>query len=99
MVPTPLEVERVQQDDRARVYVRVSGRVQGVFFRDSTREKAQELGLSGYVKNMPDGDVAALFEGPTEGVEEMIRWCGQGAPHAARKTGEPKYATPPAALL
>ena len=65
--PTPLEVERVQQDDRTRARVRVSGRVQGVFFRDSTREKARELGLSGYVKNTPDGDVEALFEGPIGG--------------------------------
>ena len=81
----------MQQGDRKRAHVRISGRVQGVFFRDSTREKAQELGLSGYVKNTPDGDVEALFEGPTEGVEEMVRWCGQGPPHASVENVEANY--------
>ena len=91
MDPTLLEVERVQSDDRKRAHVRVSGQVQGVFFRDSTREKAQELGLSGYVKNTPDGDVEALFEGPSEGVEEMVRWCEQGPPHASVENVEANY--------
>ncbi len=91
MVPTPLEVQRVQQDDRTRAHVRVSGRVQGVFFRGSTREKAQQLGLSGYVKNTSDGDVEALFEGPTEGVAEIVRWCGQGPPHASVENVEANY--------
>ena len=81
----------MQQDDRTRAHVRISGRVQGVFFRDSTREKAQELGLSGYVKNTPDGDVEALFEGPEEAVEEMVRWCGQGPPHASVENVEANY--------
>jgi acylphosphatase len=81
----------LQQDDNERARVRVSGRVQGVFFRDSTREKAQELGLSGYVKNNPDGDVEALFEGPKEAVEEMVRWCGQGPPHASVENVEANY--------
>jgi acylphosphatase len=66
--------------ERARVYV--SGDVQGVFFRDSTREKAEQLGLSGWVKNRPDGRVEALFEGPSDRVREMVRWCEQGPPHA-----------------
>ena len=73
----------MQQDDRERARVRISGRVQGVFFRDSTREKAEELGLYGYVKNTPDGDVEALFEGPTGKIKEMLRWCEQGPPHAS----------------
>jgi acylphosphatase len=81
----------VQQNDRTRAHVRVSGQVQGVFFRDSTREKAQELGLSGCVKNTPNGDVQALFEGPTDGVEEMVRWCGQGPPHASVENVEANY--------
>jgi acylphosphatase len=69
--------------DRERAHVYVSGDVQGVFFRDSTREKAELLGLTGWVKNLPDGRVEALFEGPSERVREMIRWCEQGPPHAA----------------
>ncbi|CAA9468616.1 MAG: Acylphosphate phosphohydrolase, putative [uncultured Rubrobacteraceae bacterium] len=84
----------MQRDDRKRAHVRISGQVQGVFFRDSTREKAQELGLSGYVKNTPDGDVEALFEGPPEGVEEMVRWCGQGPPHASVENVEAKDEPP-----
>jgi acylphosphatase len=92
--PTPLEVERLQKDDRTRARVRISGRVQGVFFRDSTREQAQELGLSGYVKNTPDGDVEAVFEGPKEPVEEMVRWCGQGPPQASVENVDVDYETP-----
>ncbi len=94
MVPTLLEVERVQKDDRKRARVRVSGRVQGVFFRDSTREKAQELGLVGYVRNTPDGDVEALFEGPSQSVERMVCWCGQGPPRASVENVETDYESP-----
>jgi acylphosphatase len=70
------------KNDRARAHVYVSGEVQGVFFRDATRQRAGELGLDGWVKNLPDGRVEAVFEGPAEKVEEMIRWCEQGPPHA-----------------
>ena len=94
MDPTTLEVERLQKDDRTRARVRISGRVQGVFFRDSTRGKAQELGLSGYVTNTPDGDVEAVFEGPKDGVEEMVRWCGQGPPQASVENVDVDYETP-----
>jgi acylphosphatase len=65
----------VQNNDLERAHVRVSGQVQGVFFRDSTREKAEELGLAGWVKNLPDGQVEAVFEGPSDKVREMVRWC------------------------
>lgn len=70
------------ENDRARAHVYVSGDVQGVFFRDATRQRARELGLAGWVKNLPDGRVEAVFEGPSEKVEEMVRWCEQGPPHA-----------------
>ena len=66
--------------ERARVYV--SGQVQGVFFRDSTRQKAEELGLAGWVRNLHDGRVEALFEGHSQGVREMVRWCKEGPSHA-----------------
>ena len=66
--------------ERARVYV--SGQVQGVFFRDSARERAEQLGLAGWVKNLPDGRVEALFEGRPEKVCEMLAWCEQGPSHA-----------------
>ncbi len=66
--------------EQARVYV--SGKVQGVFFRDATREKAEQLGLAGWVRNLPDGRVEALFDGPSETVREMVRWCEEGPSHA-----------------
>ena len=71
------------QEERERAHVRVTGRVQGVFFRDSTRQTAERLGLSGWVRNSPDGAVEAVFEGPSEKVREMIRWCEGGPPDAS----------------
>ncbi len=71
------------QEERERAHVHVTGRVQGVFFRDSTRQNAERLGLSGWVRNSPDGAVEAIFEGPSEKVREMVRWCGQGPPDAS----------------
>ena len=68
----------MEAKDHKRAHVYVSGRVQGVFFRDSTRKEAERRGLSGWVENLPDGRVEAVFEGPADGVEEMVRWCGEG---------------------
>lgn len=68
--------------DTERAHVYVSGEVQGVFFRDSARERASELGLAGWVRNLPDGRVEALFEGPSKAVREMVRWCEAGSPQA-----------------
>lgn len=66
-----------------RARVRVYGLVQGVFFRHNTRLRAQALGVKGWVRNVPDGSVEAVFEGPKEKVEELIRWCHQGPPGAS----------------
>ena len=60
----------------------VHGRVQGVFFRGSTAERAREVGVSGWVRNRPDGTVEAVFEGSAEQVAEMVRYCRQGPPWA-----------------
>jgi acylphosphatase len=73
----------MESGDRERAHLYVSGGVQGVFFRGSARERAERLGLTGWVKNLPDGRVEALFEGPSERVREMVRWCEQGPPQAA----------------
>jgi acylphosphatase len=73
----------VQSNDQERAHVRISGQVQGVFFRDSTRQKAEDLSLAGWVKNLPDGRVEAVFEGPSEQVREMLRWCEEGPRHAS----------------
>jgi acylphosphatase len=60
----------------------VHGRVQGVFFRGSTVERAREVGVNGWVRNRPDGTVEAVFEGSAEQVAEMVRYCRQGPPWA-----------------
>jgi acylphosphatase len=73
-------MESARQTKRVRVYV--SGKVQGVFFRDSTRERAERLGVSGWVRNLPDGRVEAVFEGEAGAVDELVRWCHEGPPHA-----------------
>lgn len=61
-----------------RTHVHVSGRVQGVAFRDAARRKASEVGVSGWVRNLPDGRVEAVFEGDPEEVREMVSWCETG---------------------
>lgn len=66
-----------------RVRVVASGRVQGVFFRDSCRRQAIEQGISGWVRNLPDGSVEAVFEGAPDGVEAMVEWARQGPPSAS----------------
>jgi acylphosphatase len=63
---------------RESVRVLVSGRVQGVFFRASTQEKAGELGLDGWVRNLPDGRVETQLEGEAGAVDEMLAWLRQG---------------------
>lgn len=60
----------------------ISGRVQGVFYRASTRDKAVRLGVSGWVKNIPGGGVEAVFCGEKNKVEQMIKWCRKGPAHA-----------------
>jgi acylphosphatase len=66
-----------------RAHVRVNGAVQGVFFRVETRDRARSLGISGWVRNLGDGAVEAVFEGPEERVESMVEWCRRG-PAGAR---------------
>ena len=60
----------------------VSGRVQGVFFRDSTRRRALALGLSGWARNLPDGRVEVLACGPEAALQELEAWLWEGPPHA-----------------
>lgn len=58
------------------------GRVQGVFFRDTTQRRAASLGVAGWVRNRPDGSVEAVFEGEQQAVESMVRFCREGPGHA-----------------
>lgn len=66
-----------------RVRLEIFGRVQGVFFRASTRKKAKNLGVYGWVRNRPDGSVEAVAEGPEEKVEALVEWAKRG-PKLAR---------------
>ena len=60
----------------------VHGRVQGVFYRDSARSQAQQRGVAGWVRNVTDGTVEAVFEGRPDDVEALVAWARQGPPHA-----------------
>lgn len=62
---------------------RVTGRVQGVFFRDSTRAEAGRLGLTGHARNLPDGSVEVLACGSREALDELARWLTAGPPLAS----------------
>ncbi len=70
------------------IHAIVHGRVQGVFFRDYTRQEAQRLGLGGWVQNLPDGTVEACFEGEPNAVEHMLSWLHKGSPMANVTTVE-----------
>ena len=69
--------------DRIRRRAIVHGRVQGVFFRDSTRERANAHGVAGWVTNRSDGSVEAVLEGPPDGVQSVLRFLETGPPHAS----------------
>ena len=69
-----------------RNHVLISGRVQGVCFRDACRRLALQHGVSGWVRNLPDGRVEAILEGPPDGVHRLVEWAHQG-PAAATVTG------------
>lgn len=68
-----------------RVHCRIHGRVQGVYFRAATQHQAQQLGLTGWVRNCPDGTVELLAEGEQADVQDLVVWCHHG-PTAARVT-------------
>jgi acylphosphatase len=68
-----------------RMHVIIYGRVQGVFFRAFTRETALALKLTGWVRNLSDGGVEAVFEGEDTSVQTMLEWCKKGPPHAIVK--------------
>ena len=60
----------------------VSGKVQGVFYRQTTKEKALELGLTGKVRNLKDGRVNIIVTGEKENLDKLIEWCKKGPPRA-----------------
>lgn len=72
-----------RDEGTVRRHVIVSGRVQGVFFRDTTQREARRLGVAGWVRNLDDGTVEAVFEGDSNAVESMLEFCRRG-PERAR---------------
>jgi acylphosphatase len=68
--------------DLVRAHILVEGRVQGVFFRQSTVDEARRLGVRGWVRNAPDGRVEAEAEGERAAVEQLVGWCRRGPPAA-----------------
>jgi acylphosphatase len=65
-----------------RIHALLSGRVQGVFFRAETRDVARRNGVYGWVRNMSDGRVEAIFEGRAQDVDQVLQWCRSGPPNA-----------------
>lgn len=61
-----------------RAHILVSGRVQGVFFRSETSYEAEKRGVKGWIRNLPDGKVEAIFEGEEESVRELVEFCRHG---------------------
>ncbi len=68
-----------------RAHVFVSGRVQGVFFRQNTKRQAERLGVTGWVRNLTDGRVEAVFEGEEQAVKQLVEYCHHG-PSSAKVT-------------
>lgn len=78
----------------ARVHLVITGRVQGVWFRANTQKKAKTLDLKGWVKNLPDGRVEAVFEGEKEQIDRIIEWCKKGPSFARVDDVQIQWETP-----
>jgi acylphosphatase len=74
----------------------VSGKVQGVFYRQSTQEKAKALGITGMVKNLPNGNVQIMATGRSDQLDELVTWCKQGPPRAEVTSVQVEKLTPQA---
>lgn len=74
-----------------RVHVLVIGRVQGVYYRSSASEQARVLGLCGWVRNLPSGEVELCAEGPRPLLEQLVKWCHQGPPAAQVEQVRTRY--------
>jgi len=74
-----------------RVVLKISGRVQGVFYRINTKEKATKLNIGGYIKNKLDGTVNIIAEGEKNNLKELVKWCYQGSPSAKVENVDEKW--------
>ncbi len=79
---------------RTRAHVFVSGHVQGVYFRATTRDRATTVGVDGWVRNLDDGRVEAVFEGKQTAVDEMLSFCHEGSPAATVEDVTVEYESP-----
>jgi len=79
---------------RTRAHVFVSGRVQGVFFRATTRDTARDQGVDGWVRNLDDGRVEAVFEGDEDDVAAMVEFCHEGSKRASVTDVDATYEDP-----
>jgi acylphosphatase len=82
------------QEGSLRAHVVVRGRVQGVWFRGTTREEARAGGLGGWVRNRPDGAVEAVFEGSAGAVRRMVSWCHRGPRMAEVRSVDVRWEEP-----
>ena len=90
----PKGIDPPDMSDRTRAHVFVSGRVQGVYFRATTRDTAEEDGVDGWVRNLQDGRVEAAFEGSEDAVESMVEFCHEGSLMAEVEDVEVEYEGP-----
>lgn len=81
-------MEIVRWLNNLRMHVFISGTVQGVYFRQNTLQKAQELHILGWIRNLKDGRVEAIFEGNDECIEKILSWCKVGPQGAVVKSIE-----------
>ena len=72
----------MSSEEKVRAHVIVHGRVQGVYFRYETQKSALQSGVVGWVRNLPDGTVEAVLEGPKANVDTTLNWCRKGPPAA-----------------
>jgi acylphosphatase len=77
-----------------RARVKITGRVQGVYYRASMLQEAQKHGLTGWVTNCPDGSVEAVAEGARDKIEQLIAWCKSGPPGARVTNVDVRWETP-----
>ncbi|MGM0398531.1 MAG: acylphosphatase [Halobacteriota archaeon] len=79
---------------RTRAHVYITGTVQGVYYRANTRDEARARGVAGWVQNLSDGRVEAVFEGDEDRVEAMVEWCYEGSPAASVDAVEVEFESP-----
>ena len=77
-----------------RAHVFVTGFVQGVFYRHTAAKRARAQGLTGWIRNLPDGRVEAVVEGEEQAVRDLVEWCRSGPPHASVEDVEVSWEAP-----